>query len=87
MYLGDLAPTFEATISALRPGGVFAFSIEAGMGDRYQLQKETHRFTHGKVYIQHLAKIYGFGEESLSEIAVRREGGKPVNAYLFVLRS
>ena len=42
MYLGDLAPTFEAAASALRPGGIFAFTVEAGTGDRYQLRKETH---------------------------------------------
>jgi predicted TPR repeat methyltransferase len=87
MYLGDLAPTFEAVVTTLRPGGLFAFSVEAGAGDRYQLEKKTHRFTHAKSYIQHLAKIYGFTEESLLNVAVRREGGKPVNAYLFVLRA
>jgi predicted TPR repeat methyltransferase len=86
MYVGDLAPTFEAATATLRPGGQFAFSVEAGQGDRYQLRKETHRFTHAKSYVQYLAKIYGFEEESSAEITVRKEAGKPVSAYVVVLR-
>jgi len=54
MYLGDLAPAFEAAVITLRPGGLFAFSVEAGIGERYQFNKETHRFTHARSYVQHL---------------------------------
>jgi predicted TPR repeat methyltransferase len=86
MYLGDLVPTFEAACDCLRPGGLFVFSVEVGTGNRYQLRKDTHRFCHSKPYLQHLARIYGWVEESITEITVRKEAGHPVKAYLTVLR-
>jgi predicted TPR repeat methyltransferase len=87
IYLGDLAPTFEAAIAALRPGGLFAFSIESCEGDRYQLRPGNLRFMHSKAYVQHLASIYGFKEESITPIAVRCEAEQPVAGYLAVLRA
>ena len=86
MYLGDLAPTFEAAAGALRPGGLFAFSVEATEGERYAFDQQTHRFVHGAPYIKHLASIYGFVEESFSRVVVRQEAGRPVTAHRVVLR-
>ena len=86
MYLGDLAPTFEAAAAALRPGGLFAFSVEVGTGERFQFNQQTHRYTHAKSYVQHLAQIFGFRQERLDEIDVRKEAGKPVKAYRIVFR-
>ncbi|HSU65335.1 MAG TPA: tetratricopeptide repeat protein [Tepidisphaeraceae bacterium] len=86
MYLGDLLPAFEAATTSLRPGGLFAFSVETGTGERFTFNPQTHRFTHAKSYIQHLGRIFGFREERLDQVAVRREAGKPVEAYRVVLR-
>ncbi|MDB5298704.1 MAG: cellulose synthase subunit BcsC, partial [Phycisphaerales bacterium] len=86
IYLGDLAPTFESAAAALRPRGLFAFSVESCEGDRYQLRPGNLRFMHSKAYVQHLAAIYGFNEESISPIAVRYEAGQPVAGYLVILR-
>ena len=86
MYLGDLAPVFEAAVAALRPGGRFAFTVEAGEGDRYQLGKQTHRFAHSKPYVDHLSRIFGFETETLEEITVRKEAGQPVRGLLAMLR-
>jgi predicted TPR repeat methyltransferase/Flp pilus assembly protein TadD len=86
MYLGDLAPIFEAALAALRPGGRFAFSVEAGEGDRYQLGKQTHRFAHSKPYIERLSRIFGFEAETIEEITVRKEAGQPVRGLLALLR-
>ena len=87
IYTGDLAPTFEAAAGCLRPGGLFAFSVEAGPADRYELNKTTHRFTHSEAYLRHLATIYGFRQESISAIMIRHEAGRPVGGHLAILRS
>ena len=86
MYLGDLTPTFEAALTALRPGGLFAFSVEAGDGERYQLRRETQRFTHSRPYLQRLASIFGFDEVRFEDIVVRKEAGRDVPGLLVVLR-
>lgn len=86
IYVGDLAPVFEAAAVCLRPGGLLAFSVEAGSGDRYQLHPKTLRFTHSRPYIQRLTTIVGFREESCTELTARVEANKPVPAYLVVLR-
>jgi predicted TPR repeat methyltransferase len=86
MYLGDLTPAFEAAAAALRPGGRFAFTVEAGEGDRYQLGKQTHRFAHSKPYVEHLSRIFAFQTETIQEVDVRKEAGTPVRGLLAVLR-
>lgn len=86
MYLGDLAPTFEAAASALRPGGIFAFTVEAGPGDRYQLHKQTQRFTHSRPYLHRLASIFGFHTERLDPITLRKEAAQDVPGLLMLLR-
>lgn len=86
MYLGDLTPVFEAAVHALRPGGRFAFTVEAGETDRYQLGKSTHRFAHAKAYLDRLSLIFGFETEAMEQITVRKEAGRPVMGLLAVLR-
>jgi predicted TPR repeat methyltransferase len=87
IYLGDLAPTFEAAAQALRRGGVLAFSVEAGGGDRYHFNRRTRRFTHSHPYLQHLAAIHGFRQEAFEEFTARYEAGQPVHSYLMILRT
>jgi predicted TPR repeat methyltransferase len=87
IYLGDLSPTFEAALAALRPGGMFAFSVEASRGERYELVQRSRRFAHSKTYLQHLAGIYGFEEKHFAEIVVRKEMDQPVAGYLVILRA
>lgn len=86
LYLGDLGPTFEAAAKSVRPGGRFAFTLEAGGGERYDLQIKTRRYRHSKAYVQKLAGMYGFAEEKLDAVALRQEAGKPVVGWLVVLR-
>lgn len=85
MYLGDLTPTFEAAAGALRAGGLFAFSVEAGEGERYQLRRETQRFTHSRPYLHRIASIFGFEEARFEEIVLRKEAGRDVTGLLVVL--
>jgi len=86
IYLGDLSLTFEAAAQALKPGGLFAFSVEAGSGDRYELAPRSRRFMHSKPYLQRLAGMYGFAEVRFDTVAARQEAEKPVNGYMVILR-
>jgi predicted TPR repeat methyltransferase len=86
IYTGDLAPILETVADSLRPRGMFAFSVEAGGGDRYHLQA-TRRYAHSRPYLEHLARIFGFTVERFDVITVRMEAGTPVPGYLVVLRA
>lgn len=85
IYVGDLAPVFEAAADVLRPGGMFAFSVEAGAGDRYYLQA-SRRFAHSQPYLERLAQIFGLAVERFTTIPVRKEAGQPLPGYLVLLR-
>jgi predicted TPR repeat methyltransferase len=98
IYFGDLAPVFEPAAAALRPGGLFAFSVEAlpadsgaagagGTGDRFQLRPTTRRFAHAEPYLRRLAGIFGLAVVRLDPITVRTEAGQPVAGFLVLLKS
>ena len=84
-YVGDLAPVLEAATTALLPGGLFVFSVEAGAGDRFELQRHIHRYAHSEKYLRHVAGIYGLDVCSLETITSRVEAEKPVTGFLVVL--
>jgi predicted TPR repeat methyltransferase len=86
VYIGDLSPTFELAARVLRPGGLLAFSVEAGTHERFFLHKQTMRYTHQREYVQHLAKIFGYQLERLDALTGRYESEKPVPNYLVVAR-
>jgi len=86
VYVGDLREIFGACASALRPGGMFAFSIEAGDdADTFAL-RATGRYAHASAYIQALAAATGFSEIERRAVALRKERGKDVDGYIFLLR-
>lgn len=87
IYFGDLAPVFEPAVAALRPGGLFAFSVEAWDGHRYQLRPATRRYAHGEPYLRRLAAIFGLEVAAFDHVAGRTEAGQPVAGFLVVLRS
>ena len=86
IYLGDLSGVFDAAAHCLRPGGIFAYSVEAGGGERYHLQGKSFRFAHAKPYLQKLGAMHGFREESFELVSARTEALQPVASYLVVLR-
>jgi predicted TPR repeat methyltransferase len=86
IYLGDLSPAFEAAAKSLRPGGLLAFTVEAGGGERYHLQRKTLRYTHAEPYLKHVAAIHGFEEVSFETAVLRVENEKPVLGFVIVVR-
>ncbi|WP_149539418.1 methyltransferase domain-containing protein [Siccirubricoccus phaeus] len=84
-YLGDLAPALAGMAQALAPGGLAAFSVEAGAGAPFALG-EGMRYRHDPVHVAGLAAAAGFTELARQEAVLRQEKGRPVAGVLFVLR-
>jgi predicted TPR repeat methyltransferase len=86
VYVGDLAEVFAATISALRPGGLFAFSVEALDEEGDYLLRATRRYAQSANYIRRLASSHGLAELDCRRVPIRFEQNNPVQGYVFLLR-
>ena len=84
-YLGDLAPALAAIAGALVPGGIAAFSIEAGEAAPFALG-EGMRYRHDPAHVAALARAAGLAEMARREAVLREEKGVPVQGVLFALR-
>ena len=84
-YLGDLAPALQGIHAALAPGGVAAFSIEAGEATPFALGSGM-RYRHDAAHVADLAQAAGFTELASQPATLREERGTPVAGVLFVLR-
>lgn len=86
IYIGDLARVFQLSKAALKPGGLFAFSVEAAPQDTTYLLRATNRYAHSEGYIRDLARTSDLAEVSCDRAVLRKQGGAPVEGYIFVLR-
>ncbi|KQQ47206.1 hypothetical protein ASF61_00690 [Duganella sp. Leaf126] len=86
VYIGDLAPVFAAVHQALRDGGRFCFSVEAGAegGPDYALQA-SNRYAHTLPYLDRLAGASGFTILATDTIIAREENGTPITAHILLL--
>jgi predicted TPR repeat methyltransferase len=84
-YIGDLGPVFQGARRALRPGGLFCFSVEAGTEEDFVLQTNL-RFAHADAYLRRLAQDHQFGLETIESQVLRQDDGADVVGHLVVLR-
>ena len=88
VYIGDLDAVFAATAAALRPGGLFAFSVEACSGDEssdFRLGP-TRRYAHSLTYLRRLAAAHRLQVESSQHCIIRKESDEGVEGLLLVMR-
>ncbi len=85
-YLGDLGPALSAIAGALAPGGLAAFSIEAGEGVPYALGPGM-RYRHDPAHVAALAAAAGLAEAARRDAVLREERGEPVRGVLFLLKT
>ncbi|THD75920.1 methyltransferase domain-containing protein [Thalassobius vesicularis] len=83
IYLGALERITAWIAHALAPGGRFAFTAEAGLGDSVTLLS-SRRYAHGEDYIRGLMSDAGFGSVRIERAALRQDRGEPVEAFVVV---
>lgn len=87
VYIGDLAEVFRTAAAALRPAGLFAFSVEACPDDAGDFRLgATRRYAHALPYLQRLAAAHGFSLERAQHSIIRKESDESVDGLLVVMR-
>lgn len=89
IYIGDLQTTFAAASSALRPGGIIAFSLEkldddqkqSGVDDGFRLGI-SGRYVHRESCVRQWLSESGFDVKGFVETDVRKEGLQRVTGFL-----
>jgi predicted TPR repeat methyltransferase len=85
IYVGDLSAVFDACKTALRPKGLFAFSLEATEESEPFVLLPSARYAHSTGYIRGLSEVNGLKELRCEQIPIRREADAYINGHLFVL--
>jgi predicted TPR repeat methyltransferase len=85
IYVGRLETTFAACATALRPGGLLAFSVERSEADDVVFHANL-RYAHSEAYIRGLAAAHGFTTERCEPTVLRVDDSRPIHGLLYVLR-
>ncbi len=86
IYVGELAPIFQAARRLLEPGGCFAFTVELpSNGEDLQLLPSL-RYAHSETYIRQLANTFGFEISDCFAAPIREDQGRPIQGMYFHLR-
>ena len=80
VYVGDLAPVFAAVWRVLRPGGWFAFTLQASAVEPFVLGPDL-RFAHGRRYVEAQA-VACFAGCSVTQASVRTENGRDLPNWI-----
>lgn len=84
IYTGDLAPVMQAVARSLRPGGWFAFSVEAS-AQELQLGG-SGRYRHGEHHVRCRAAAAGLEVHGCERFPLREEQGKMVSGLMVICR-
>lgn len=84
IYIGHLQTIFAQIWRVLKPGGLFAMSIEESTAGEFALQNNG-RYAHSRIYIQRLS-AFRFEIVGDREGAIRWERGKPVSGRVFLMQ-
>jgi len=85
VYIGDLDQIFTQLALALKPDGLFVFTIEKTGNYPYALQN-TARFAHHEKYLQDLSMKCHFGIILKQNIVLRKHRNGVIEGFLYVLR-
>ena len=87
IYLGDLQPVFAGAARVLRPGGLFAFSVEeAGAAVDYELRTSS-RYAQSERYLRALAQAHGLTVQHTVREPLRSDQRAPVPGLYLLLRA
>lgn len=85
VYFGDLTNIFTNCYHALKPGGIFAYTLEHTKKYPYTLQRSA-RFAHAKKYITKVAQHNNFTILHINKIILRKQHDNTVYGNIFVLQ-
>ena len=85
VYIGDLTKVFSGVRQALRPDGLFCFSVEADEEGDYVL-RSSNRYAHSLGYVRRLADQYGLLIEENATRSARQENGEAMAIEVVVMR-
>lgn len=86
VYFGELDALFAQVRAALRPGGWFCFSTEAGSGPDVALLP-SNRYAHALAYLERLAAAHGLDVVESERVPLRSEHGASIEGNLMLLRA
>lgn len=85
VYLGALERIVAWCAGSLAPGGVLAFTVEAGeAGEGPLVLRESRRFAHSEAYLSDVLRAAGFTELHLSEATLRKDRGAEIRGFVVV---
>lgn len=87
VYVGELSKVFGFCAIALKPAGLFAFTVEAAKDDimEFALQP-SGRYAHSKPYLANLAQSNGLEVILIRDGILRTDRGKPIHGYTVVIQ-
>lgn len=85
IYIGDLREIFAGTARALRPRGLFAFSVEQCTGRDFLLQA-SKRYAQSEPYLRRLASDHGFTICCIEPCFIRKERNFDIHGLTAVLQ-
>jgi len=85
IYIGDLGEVFDAARVALRPGGLFVFTIETIESGDYVL-RVSRRYAQSLDYVRRMAREHGFEELRAMPVVIRSGEGPSVDGAVLLLR-
>jgi predicted TPR repeat methyltransferase len=84
IYIGDIDVVFARARTALRPGGLLAFSVETiEEGDGYVLLP-SRRYAHSPGYLRGLSSKHGFVERTILSVSVRQQEGRDLPGLIAI---
>lgn len=88
VYVGDLAPVFDAAAQALREGGALVFTVESQPEAEAAdfVVNRFGRYVHRADYIRRVLSAAGLDVRTSREEVLRSEAGEPVPGLLVVAR-
>lgn len=89
-YFGDLQAVFAGVAGALKPGGIFIFTVELddrapGKNDRNYRINPQGRYAHTQGYLLNMAQLVRLEPKSVSHAVLRQEMGRPVKGLVVTL--
>lgn len=84
LYVGGLDKIFAEVAGALRPGGLFGFSVEKHFGTEDFILCPTRRYAHARRYLERLVSENGLTLLSLEEAAIRRDRNADVPGLVVI---